>query len=223
VTELDLLLAGLDADQRVRGRGFERLCRWVLENAPEYAAKVDKVWLWDEWPGREGRRDAGIDLVARDRHGGLWAVQAKHYDQAYAIKKADVDSFLSESSRREFTYRLLIATTDHLGPTARRTLDGQEKAVGTLLRSDLEALDLPWPSSRAALRPARPKPKRPRPHQRRAVNDIVKGELGITRTRGKSAQCGRARRSRGVPPLGRREERVRHDALRRRRYHAMGM
>ena len=41
-----------------------------------------------------------------------------------------------------FTYRLLIATTDHLGPTARRTLDGQEKPVGTLLRSDLAALEL---------------------------------------------------------------------------------
>ena len=74
-------------------------------------------------------------------------------------------------SRRgaEFTYRLLIATTDHLGPTARRTLDGQEKPVGILLRSDLETLDLPWPQSLAALRPAKLKPKRPRPHQRQAV------------------------------------------------------
>ena len=40
---LDTLLLGLDAGQRVRGRGFERLCQWVLENAPEYAAKVDGV------------------------------------------------------------------------------------------------------------------------------------------------------------------------------------
>jgi predicted helicase len=159
----------------VRGRGFERLCRWILENAPEYAAKVEKVWFWHEWPGRGGRRDAGIDLVARERDGGLWAVQAKHYDPAYAIKKADLDSFLSESSRAEFSYRLLIATTDHLGPTARRTLDGQEKPVGTLLRSDLAALDLPWPRSLTALRPVRPKPKRPRPHQRRAVKEILSG------------------------------------------------
>ena len=45
--------------------------------------------------GTRGGRDAGIDLVAEDRDGGLWAVQAKHYDPAYAIKKADLDSFLS--------------------------------------------------------------------------------------------------------------------------------
>ena len=42
-----------------------------------------------------GAPDAGIDLVAEDRDGGLWAIQAKHYDPAYAIKKADLDSFLS--------------------------------------------------------------------------------------------------------------------------------
>jgi predicted helicase len=148
--------------------------QWVLENELEYAARLDRVWLWDEWPGRWSA-DAGIDLVAKDRGGGLWAVQAKHYDAAYAIKKADLDSFLSESSRPEFTYRLLIASTDHLGATARRTLDGQEKPVGTLLRSDLEALGLSWPQSLSELRPAKAKPKSPRPHQRRAVRDIVAG------------------------------------------------
>ena len=81
----------------------------MLENAT--AAKVEKVWLWEEWPGRGGRRDAGIDLVARDRDGGLWAVQAKHYDPAYAIKKADIDSFLSEPSRAEFSTTTALRST----------------------------------------------------------------------------------------------------------------
>ena len=172
--DLDSLLAGLGTVGRGRGRDFERLCKWLLENAPLYAARVGRVWLWDEWPGRWAA-DAGIDLVAEDRDGGLWAVQAKHYDPAYAIRKADLDSFLSESSRPGFTYRLLIASTDRLGATARRTLDGQEKPVGTLLRSDLLALGLPWPRSLASLPPAKAKPKRPRAHQRRAVRDILTG------------------------------------------------
>ena len=46
--------------------GFERLCRWVLESAPEYRAKIEKVWLWDEWLGNQGRRDADSRLLARD-------------------------------------------------------------------------------------------------------------------------------------------------------------
>lgn len=168
---LDDLIASLGPD----GRDFERLCRWLLESVPEYRARLEQVWLWNDWPDREGRPDAGIDLVAQERGGGLWAIQAKQYDPAYAIKKADVDSFLSESARTEFTYRLLIATTDHLGPTARRTLDHQEKPVGTILRSDLKALGIEWPHSVDRLTPPRVKPKKPRPHQRRAVKDVVAG------------------------------------------------
>jgi len=30
-------------------------------------------------------------LVAEERDGSLWAVQAKAYDEAYSIKKKDVD------------------------------------------------------------------------------------------------------------------------------------
>lgn len=80
---------------RSQGRQFERLCRWFLLNAPEYKAKLSNDWLWKGWSGAWAA-DAGIDLVAEDHHGGLWAIQAKAYDEAYAIKKADVESFLAE-------------------------------------------------------------------------------------------------------------------------------
>jgi len=167
---LEALLASL----RQGGRDFERLCKWALENVPEYRQRLQHVWLWDDWPGR-WRRDAGIDLVAEDQDGGLWAVQAKHYDPAYAIKKADLDSFLSESSRPGFTYRLVIASTDHLGPTARRTLDAQENPVGTLLRSQLDVLEVEWPTSLHDLRPAIVERKRPRTHQLVAIQECCAG------------------------------------------------
>jgi superfamily II DNA or RNA helicase len=173
---LDALLASLDR----RGRDFERLCKWLLQNEAQYRSRLERVWLWDEWPGRPGR-DLGIDLVAVDREGGLWAVQAKHYDPAYSIKKADLDSFLSASSKAEFTYRLLIATTDHLGPNARNTIAIQEKPVGVLLRSQLEALEVVWPNSLANLRPASPVRKRSRPHQRRAVKDCAENLMAADR------------------------------------------
>ena len=168
------LLAQLDEDNVRRGRQFERICKWFLTNDPLYQHRVRRVWLWDEWPGRWGA-DAGIDLVVEDREGGLWAVQAKAYDPAYSVTKADVDTFLSESSRPEFSYRLLIATTNRVGQTARRTLAAQEKQAGLLLLADLEAAQVDWPSSPAALRPKAPKRKRPRPHQAEAIRAVVKG------------------------------------------------
>jgi superfamily II DNA or RNA helicase len=176
MTDLDALLLSCSPD----GRDFERLCKFLLETGPEYRTKVDRVWLWKDWPGRWGA-DAGIDLVARTVDGELWAIQAKQYDRVYAIKKADIDSFLSESARPEFAFRLLIATTDHIGRTARRTLDAQEKPVGVLLRSDLHTLGVEWPASLAALRPARPRRKRPLPHQRRAVRACARGFVGCDR------------------------------------------
>ena len=171
---LDELLARLDARAGVRGRQFERICAWYLRSAPEYRRRFRKVWLWTDWPGAWAA-DAGIDLVAEEHGGGLWAVQAKVYDPDYAIKKADVDSFLAESSRPGFVYRLLIATTDRLGATARRTLDDQREPVGYVLRSQLELAQVAWPASPDYLRPRRPPPKRPFPHVREAIRATVKG------------------------------------------------
>ncbi len=90
------LLSRLDEDGLRRGKQFERVCKWFLTNDPLYAHQVRRVWPWDEWPGRWGA-DAGIDLVVEDREAGPWAVQAKAYDPAHSVTKADVDTFLSES------------------------------------------------------------------------------------------------------------------------------
>ena len=153
------LLTQLDHDPRRRGREFERICAWYLRNAPEYRGRFRKVWLWSDWPNAWAA-DAGIDLIAEENDGGLWAIQAKAYDESYPVKKADVDSFLSESSRPGIVYRLLIATTDRLGPTARRTLDDQSVGAGaTGCAPTLELAELAWPASPDDLRPRLPAAK----------------------------------------------------------------
>jgi predicted helicase len=86
-----------------------------------------------------------------------------------------VDSFLSESSRPEFAFRLLIATTDRIGKTAERTLQAQAIPAGRLLLGDLQTAQVSWPRSLSDLRPAKLRPKHPRPHQREAVTDVVRG------------------------------------------------
>lgn len=180
MTALGDLLARLDTDPVRRGRQFERICQWFLRHDPLYAGELRHVWLWKEWPDRWGI-DAGIDLVAEDHGGHLWAIQAKAYDEATWITKRDVDTFLAESGRPEFSFRLLIATTDRIGNTAKRTIEAQEKQASVMLLGDLEAAEVDWPASPSALR-ARPlSPKSPRPHQREAMRAVVKGFHGCDR------------------------------------------
>lgn len=169
------LLLKLSADPARRGREFEELCRWYLLTDPIYRAQLSRVWLWREWPARWGDDEAGIDLVAEARDGKLWAIQVKAYDPDYSIKKADVDTFLSESARPEFSYRLLIASTNRLARRAERAMHAQEKPVGQVLLHHLERADVAWPASISDLRPAPPKRKDPRPHQRAAIDDVVAG------------------------------------------------
>jgi predicted helicase len=117
---------------------YRRSAAGTCETPRNTAAGFDRCGYGESGqdPGRD-RTEAGIELVAKEREDGLWAVQIKAYVASHAIKNADVDSFLSESSRPRFSYRPLIATTDRLGPTARRTLDAQREPVGYQLRSQL--------------------------------------------------------------------------------------
>ena len=174
VAPLAELLASLDSDPVKRGRQFERVAKWFLQNEPRYRSLLKQVWLWRDWPGRWGA-DAGIDLVAEANDGKTWAIQAKCYDCSYSVKKSDIDTFISESSRHEIDFRLLLATTNHIGKNALHTLRVQEKQADTLLLGDLERSEVVWPASLSALRPAKLSPKKRRPHQRQAVAAVLKG------------------------------------------------
>ncbi|MGH3969193.1 MAG: DEAD/DEAH box helicase family protein, partial [Mycobacterium sp.] len=175
MADFDTFFENLDRDKYVRGKQFERICQWFLTNDPVYKHELRRVWLWNEWPGRWGI-DAGIDLVAEDRQGHLWAIQAKAYDPAYRVTKRDVNKFLAESGREVFTYRMLIATTNLIDRVGERTIQDQEKRVTFFRLNDLQAAEVDWPRSPKDLRPTRPlKPARPRKHQREAITKVLKG------------------------------------------------
>ncbi|MDG5485484.1 DEAD/DEAH box helicase [Mycolicibacterium gadium] len=171
----DKLFARLDPDPRTRGKQFERICHWYLSNDPTYRATLRRVWMWDEWDGRWGA-DAGIDLVAEDHEDRLWAIQCKAYDPRRSVTKTDVDKFLSESARSDFSYRLLIASTDGLHYVARNTIYNQEKQVALIDLSDLMTSTVQWPVDPADLAPSpRPAPAVPRQHQKEAVTTVARG------------------------------------------------
>ena len=175
--DFDALCTSLDPDERRRGFQFEHLCKWFLENDPAYTTELTSVWLWKQWPGRWRDSEAGIDLVAEDVDGKLWAIQAKAYGEDKPIPKRELDKFLSESNRSEFAYRLLISTSSRgFHHIARETIQAQDKPVYLVDISDLRASPAPWPGSFEDLRPAgRWDPAIPREHQLAPIRDVLAG------------------------------------------------
>jgi superfamily II DNA or RNA helicase len=156
-----------------KGERFEIfLSEWMFKHHPALSSQFKKVWRFSEWPGAWSQKDLGTDLIAEDQHGKICAIQAKFYKEKNSIPKSHIDSFLSDSNREGVDYRLLIATTDNLGPNARKTIEGQEKEVQTfLLHHFLEPFE--WPESIDSLEDYQPRqPHQPRPHQQAAIDDV---------------------------------------------------
>ena len=173
MSPFDSFINSFDSDKK--GIQFEHFVKWFLLHDPEWLTQVDKVWLWNEYPDRWGP-DCGIDLVFKHKNGQIWAVQAKCYDTNNTISKADIDTFLSESNRKEIDKRLLIATTDKLSKNARQVCLAQEKPVVLFLHADFDKAAIEYPSNLASLKSAKRKelPK-PRSHQENAINDVIAG------------------------------------------------
>lgn len=166
-------LSTLSIDQR--GKTFERYCKWFLENDPRYSLQLKKVWFWKDWPRNWGR-DKGIDLIAETHNGALWAIQVKAYDDEYYVTKEDVDTFLSETARKNIAFRLLIATTNNIGPNAQEVLNGQEKPIGLCLLNALEKSPVDWgPLLTQSHTPSPVKKNTPFPHQAEALKAIARG------------------------------------------------
>jgi len=176
VADLETLISKLDPHKHTKGRQFERIVQWFLTHAPEYQAQLSQVWLWEDWPDRPYTKDLGIDLVAKARSGGIWAIQVKAKTSAHSsVTKREMDSFLAASASSDYSYRLLVATTDQIAANARKTMEQQAIPVGMLLLSDLAAAELNWPSSPNHLRARKPTRKRLRPDQRKAVREVLEG------------------------------------------------
>jgi len=170
---LDAFLERLSPEPHLRGKEFERAAKWFLETDPAYASELEEVWLWDDWPGRWGP-DNGIDLVAETQEGKLWAIQVKCFDPESQVPTSQIDSFISASSRPEFDQRLLIST----GPISRNAefkLTNQDKPTALLLYHQLIESPVDWLAFLDDSRPVLPNKKTPRPHQQKAIDDVIDG------------------------------------------------
>ena len=96
-----------------KGELFERLMLTYLSEDPDYKEQFSEVYLYKHWAAQRTDFDAndiGIDLVAKERHGGYCAIQCKCYAEDTRISKPALDSFISASASERFTSRLIVDT-----------------------------------------------------------------------------------------------------------------
>lgn len=174
--------------QSDKGTRFERLMYAYLQTDPNYAFRFDKVWMWNEFPGRNdlGGADTGIDLVAVTHSGEYWAIQCKCYQEGSIIDKPAVDSFLSTSSRQfkgedlkttSFTHRLWIDTTGRSwGKNAEEAIRNQRIPVTRIGLFALEEAPVDWSKIEKGLsgEDARTEKYDLRSHQQEALDNTDK-------------------------------------------------
>ena len=162
-----------DDDGNTKGKLFEMLMRSFLKTDRVYTERFDEVWMWDDYPGRDGRVDHGIDLVGRERDGSLCAIQCKFYDKA-TLTKRDVDKFLAAGSTKEFQSMMLVYVGRGYGRTIERVLTAHD--CKTLNFEWLAESNIEWPDLAAGLTNVRRGEPHPLwDHQKQAISDVVAG------------------------------------------------
>ena len=163
-----------------RGTRFEELMVKYLQLDPLFAQKYSDVWMWKDWPGRAGKTDTGVDLVAKDAETGEYtAIQCKFYEPTHTLAKSDIDSFFTASGKSPFTNRIIISTTDKWGKNAEDACNEQQIPVQRIGLADIAAAPIDWSLTYAKdvpkvdIKPA--KLKEPRPHQKAAIEDVFEG------------------------------------------------
>lgn len=164
--------------QRDKGTKFERFLKRYLQVEPKYADQFANVWLWQEWPDRNGMVDTGIDLVAEDRYTGeMVGIQAKFYDPSKTLPKQAIDSFFTELGKSSFTRGMIVSTTDFWAKHAEAALENQSKPIQRIRLQDFAESTIDWslfsldqPEVLIQL-PG----KQPRKYQRDAIDAVKKG------------------------------------------------
>ncbi|GAA2736077.1 DEAD/DEAH box helicase [Pedococcus aerophilus] len=171
-------LRGQSTSEADKGSKLEELMAQFLRTDPVYAEQFSEVYLWQEWPGRDGKHDTGIDLVAVDRlTGANVAIQCKFYAPGSTIGKNDIDSFLSASGKEGFAQRIIVSTTDRWNGHAEDAIQAQQIPVRRIGMADLEASVVDWDAfdwARPQVLPVSDK-KKLRAHQLEAVEAVTAG------------------------------------------------
>ena len=195
----DFWTAAAFLSEKQKGDLFERLIQLYLLTKPTYRTELSAVWLAKSEVPADVRKqlnlpltDEGIDLIAQERDGKFWAIQAKFKsdpERAPTYKELSTFSSLAFVHCKDIALALVAHTSTR--PIRKRVLLGNLTEIG--LADWLNTTEEDWALIRQHLRgkSPRPEPRRPFPHQREAIAAASRHYVD-----------GEARRGRLIMPCG---------------------
>jgi superfamily II DNA or RNA helicase len=163
-----------------KGAVFERLTQLYLQTTPEYRTELQHVWLLREVSADIRRLldlpgpDEGIDLLARTRRGEYWAIQTKFRSQRdKPLNRRELGTFTSLAFNTCNNIALAVVAHTCTKPVGKRHLMRNTVELGFDRWKSLDDNDhYTWKLivRRLKGRSARPEPRSPRPHQRKAIS-----------------------------------------------------
>ena len=161
-----------------KGTKFELLTKAFLEQDKAQKERFSKIWLWDDWPGSEGRGRTGVDIVAKERDGGsLVAIQCKFYQPASAVQMSDISPFFTELGKVAFASGIIISATGRWGTNVENALKDQSKPVSRWGADIFEKSSIDWSEFNLDT-PSEVKSRKTkdvRPYQKEALDDVLAG------------------------------------------------
>ena len=188
--------AAADLTNQEKGDVFERLTQLFLLTKPKYKTVLSDVWFAklskSEVPPDIRRQlnlpdtDEGIDLIARTRDGQFWAIQPKfRSEQNKALTYSELTNFTNLAFVHCHGISLALVVHTSTRPVRKRKYLGKVTEIG--LGEWLNTTEEDWTLIRHHLRgkALRPKPKKPRPHQKRAIAAAAKHYVRGKASRGR--------------------------------------
>ena len=176
--------AQVEGGERARGTAFELATQYFLTHDSAWAPQFSNVWMWSDkgnplltndahgQPHNLPRNDTGIDLVARGLDGSLWAIQCKYVETEHVIDKADISTFFTAAFARKVEPDHLIIV--HTGAGLTKTLYREAEQFGATI-IDSTALDGDFVDWTPFLPSSTVRKFSPRPYQRKAIDDCLRG------------------------------------------------
>ena len=181
MTTFRQLLSGFEESAKTRvaqGRHFEQFCEAFFRLAAIPGYEFDKVWAWNDWPGRGERGDTGIDLVAREAGSGdLVAIQCKFYAPTATLAWPQVSTFVGMLGQPEFASGMIVSTAGGESANVHSNIERHAKPVHIWRVDDFEGSGVDWDQfhidrpMQLALRT----PKQLYEHQEQAIADVTAG------------------------------------------------